>query len=372
MAGLTIGVMTIGPAAGHTATAGSSSVAWVPAPQYGGCLGTNLGVFPLNSDGTPIKWVKSAPNDVVGDYQGPGGLSAQVYYAVDQKTGNVTYGAQLLSGVLQPKAKPVASLVGTVVNCDTMSLSGGGWKATATNEGLTGTNGTTTINLQHVVPVLPTLGQPAPTGAATLFNGTDLSQWGTIDCQGTKDWTVITGPAQWKIVNGAIEVVPNTCSIISRQTFGNATIHAEFRSIGTPTHTGVFPQAQYQTTILQEYGLFSGNATGNYGNSPSPGNPSVGVAVNPDIRAVRPPLEWQTLDITYTAPTFNSAGTLLTKAVETVVLNGVTIFDHLQMSPPGGAAARVFTKAKTGAKLPILLEYHGMPVQFRNIWVLPN
>ncbi|HEY4018832.1 MAG TPA: family 16 glycoside hydrolase, partial [Pseudonocardiaceae bacterium] len=373
VAGLALVITATGPAEGQAATARSHDLDWVPASQHGGCLGTNLGVFPLTSDTTPIMWVKSAPNDVVGDYQDADSqLSAQVYYTSDQTTGNVTYGANLLAGVLQPNATPVASLQGTVINCDTMSLSGGGWTGTASNGVLTATNGTTTINLRHVEPVLPTLGERAPEGAVTLFDGTDFSHWGAIDCNGTKDWTTIAGPVQWTIVNGAMEVVPNTCSIISRETFGSAKYHVEFRTLGTPTHTGVFPQAQYQTTILQDYGLSIGSATGNYGNQPDSKNPKKSTAVNPAIRAARPPLEWQTLDISYTAPKFESDGAPLTEARETVVLNGVQIFDGLVLDPPSGAANRVYPQARTGVNLPIMLEYHGMPVQYRNIWALPS
>jgi hypothetical protein len=51
-----------------------------------------------------------------------------------------------------------------------------------------------------------------------------------------------------------------------------------------------------------------------------------------------------------------------------VMLNGVKIFDNQSLGwPVKGAAAR-FPEAPTG---PLLLEYHGMPVQYRNIWVAP-
>ena len=70
--------------------------------------------------------------------------------------------------------------------------------------------------------------------------------------------------------------------------------------VGTPTHSGIFPEARYQTTILQSYGLYTGNVTGNFGNE-SP-------VLNPAIRADRAPLEWQTLDIIFRAPRFDAKG----------------------------------------------------------------
>jgi hypothetical protein len=345
---------------------------WVAAPDAGGCLGDDAGVFSLKSDSNPIQWVKASPNNVIGDYRGQGPYVAQVFTKVDSTTGASTHGANLLHGFDQlDVTAPVAALAGTVTGCDTMTLTGAGWMASIAGGHLTGSNGTDSIDLTRVVPVIPTLGATPPAGAVVLFDGTDLSQWGAIDCNGTKDWTVVAGPAQWNVVGGAIEIQPGQCSIISRQTFGDATIHAEFRTVGTPSHSGVFPQAQYQTTILQDYGLFTGDITGNYGNSPVPGNPAKGTAIDPPIRAERPPLEWQTLDIEYKAPVFAN-GSETTPAYETVVLNGIEIFDELPMAPPGGSAARILPKASTGVKLPVLLEYHGMPVQFRNIWVVPH
>jgi hypothetical protein len=349
-----------------------ADASWMAAPDAGGCLGDDAGVFSLKSDSNPIQWVKASPNNVIGDYAGQGKYVAQVFYKVDATTGTATYGANLLGGFDELNVTmPLAALQATATACDTMTLTGGGWMASIQGGHLTGSNGTDSIDLQRVVQVIPTLGAQPPAGAVVLFDGTDLSKWGAIDCNGTKDWTVVAGPAQWNIVDGAIEIVPGTCSIISQETFGDATIHAEFRTIGTPTHSGLFPQAQYQTTILQDYGLFTGGVTGNYGNSPVPGNPAKGTAIDPQIHAGRPPLEWQTLDIEYKAPAFAN-GQETAKAVETVILNGVEIFDQLPMAPPGGSAARILPKASTGVKLPILLEYHGMPVQFRNIWVVPH
>jgi hypothetical protein len=350
----------------------AGDASWVSAPDAGGCLGDDAGVFSLKSDSNPIQWVKASPNHVLGDYRGQGKYVAQVYVQTNSTTGSTTYGANLLNGFDQlDVAAPVAALQGTVTGCDTMTLTGAGWTASIQGGHLTGTDGTDSIDLQRVVPVIPTLGAAPPAGAVVLFDGTDMSQWGAIDCNGTKDWTVVAGPALWNVVDGAIEIAPGTCSIISRETFGDATIHAEFRTVGTPTHTGLFPQAQYQTTILQDYGLFTGDITGNYGNAPDPTNPAKGTAIDPPIRAGRPLLEWQTLDIEYKAPVFTNASETA-EASETVVLNGIEIFDELPMAPPGGSAARILTKASTGMKLPILLEYHGMPVQFRNIWVVAH
>jgi len=192
-----------------------------------------------------------------------------------------------------------------------------------------------------------------------LFDGTSFDQWGTI---AGKNWLQTSGPPEWTLVpgsvGGAMEVEPDAASIITQKVFGACTIHVEFRTLGTPTHSGVFPEARYQVTILQTYGLLTGNITGDLGNE--------GPVVNPTIHAERPPLEWQTFDIDFNPSAPLDGGT--TGPAATVRLNGVTIFDAYALKPVTGSAASL-GQAPTG---PVLLEYHGMPLQYRNIWVLPT
>jgi hypothetical protein len=239
-----------------------------------------------------------------------------------------------------------------------MSFAGGGWTATIQNGHFTGQNGGESFDLQHVLRQSPTLGAAPPDGGIVLFDGTNFDAWGTIAGQ---NWLQVGDAAAWELVDGspggAMEVVPGTASIVTKQSFGNCAIHVEFRTLGTPTHSGVFPEARYQTTILQTYGMYSGNVTGNFGNQPLPMN-----VVNPTIHAERAPLEWQTLDIDFRAPQGTTPG------AATVNLNGVKIFDKFPLTTTSGAAGR-FGESPTG---PLLLEYHGMPLQYRNIWVVPT
>jgi hypothetical protein len=189
-----------------------------------------------------------------------------------------------------------------------------------------------------------------------LFDGTDATynaQWASITAG---NWLMPGAAPQWKIVDGALQVVPGTVSIVSKQQFGACQIHVEFRTLGTPTHSGVFPEARYQTTVLQTYGLLTGNITGNFGNE-SP-------VANPTIHADRAPLEWQTFDIDFHPAMTGDAGA---QPLETVQLNGVTVFTNFALGATSGAAPKGF--APMG---PILLEYHGMPLEYRNIWVVPE
>jgi hypothetical protein len=49
-----------------------------------------------------------------------------------------------------------------------------------------------------------------------------------------------------------------------------------------------------------------------------------------------------------------------------VLFNGVKIYDNQELDAPHLAAGRL-GEAPTG---PLMLQEHGMPVQFRNIWLV--
>lgn len=319
-----------------------------------GCIGADAGAEMVTSDGTPLLFSFAAPDPATGDWESDdGSVVAQIY-----SSPTAGWQANVLRAFDQPDASPVAVLEGTPTSCTSMTFSGGGWSATLQGGQLTAQNGSQTTTLKRVVRASPTLCEAPPAGAVVLFDGTSFDQWGAIT---TQNWLQTSGPSQWSLVDGgsggAMQVVPGTASLVTKQSFGACTIHVEFRTLGTPTHSGVFPEARYQTTILQTYGFLTGNMTGDFGNE-SP-------VVNPSIHAERPPLVWQTLDIDFIPPGGPDGGP--TSPTATVRLNGVTIFDSYELAPPTGAASS-YGEAPTG---PILLEYHGMPLQYRNIWVVP-
>lgn len=210
---------------------------------------------------------------------------------------------------------------------------------------------------QPATPESPTLGAPAPAGAVVLFDGGNLDAWAK---KAGKDWLKEDGPAKWKLVDGgAVEVVPASDSLISRRKFGDIRLHAEFRTLGAPTNSGIYFQARYEVDINETFGRTEGNACGNLGNCTPKGTA-------PKARAARAPLQWQTLDIEFTAPRFDASGRKIAKPRATVRLNGVEIYREQELDPPTGAAGRL-GEAALG---PLLLQEHGMPIQFRNIWVV--
>jgi len=204
-------------------------------------------------------------------------------------------------------------------------------------------------------PEPPTLGAKPPAGAIVLFDGRNLDAWAK---KAGKEWLKEDGPAKWKLVEGgAVEVVPASDCLISHQKFGDVHLHAEFRTLGAPTNTGIYLQTRYEVNINETFGRTDGTFSGGLDNC---------TTVKPRVNASRAPLEWQTLDVDFTAPRFDAAGKKTVNARATVFLNGVKLYENQELNPPKGAAGRL-GEAATG---PLMLQEHGMPAQFRNIWVV--
>ena len=86
------------------------------------------------------------------------------------------------------------------------------------------------------------------------------------------------------------------------------------------------------------------------------------------VNASRPPGQWQSYDILFTAPRFDADGEVERPAFVTILHNGVLVQHH---TPIIGAVAfrAVATYQPHGPKGPLLLQDHGDPVRFRNLWI---
>ena len=151
----------------------------------------------------------------------------------------------------------------------------------------------------------------------------------------------------------------------ARNDFTDYQLHVEF---ATPSevkgnsqgrgNSGVFLNGVFEIQVLDSFDNKSyadGQASAMYGQYP------------PMVNASRKPGEWQSYDITFTAPRF--AGDKLEKpAVVTVLHNGVVV--HANQAFLGPTMHRqIGTYAPANAKGFIGLQDHGNPVRFRNIWV---
>ena len=198
-------------------------------------------------------------------------------------------------------------------------------------------------------------GRP-PSDAIVLFDGKDLSKWQHKD----------GSAAKWKVENGYAEVVAKTGYIYTKQAFGDCQLHVEFRE-PTPPHgesqergnSGVFLQGLYEVQVLDSYEnrtYADGQASAIYGQYP------------PLVNAARPPGQWQTYDIIFHGPRFDSDGKLTRPARFTVFHNGVLVQDNVEPTGPTAHGQRP-PYAPQPEKLPLALQDHGNPVRYRNVWI---
>ena len=194
---------------------------------------------------------------------------------------------------------------------------------------------------------------PPPSDAVVLFDGKDLSRW-----RGEK------GEAKWKLSDGAVEV-NGTGSIMTKEEFGDCQLHiewaapAEVKGNGQERgNSGVYFQGRYEIQVLDSHNnktYSNGQAGAFYGHNA------------PLVNASRKPGEWQTYDIVFHAPKKKENGEVEAGSF-TVLHNGVLIQDHIAIKGDATTAARFKGVTPKG---PLVLQDHGNPVRYRNIWIRP-
>lgn len=191
-----------------------------------------------------------------------------------------------------------------------------------------------------------------PSDALVLFGGQDLSHW-----KGANG-----GEARWKVENGVMEV-NGTGNIVTTEEFGDVQVHVEWASPREVKgegqgrgNSGVYLQGRYEIQVLDSYQnktYFNGQAGALYG------------VAAPLVNACRKPGEWQTYDIIFHAPRRSPDGKVEPGSV-TVLHNGVLVLDQVAVSGKSTTAAAFEGVVTQG---PLMLQDHGNPVRFRNVWI---
>jgi hypothetical protein len=198
--------------------------------------------------------------------------------------------------------------------------------------------------------IAPGCDHSAPSDAIVLFDGKDLSQW--------------TDGEKWIVKNGC--AISQVKDISTKRPFGSCQLHVEWAAPEKVTgegqgrgNSGVYLMGNYEIQILDSYQnktYFDGQCGSIYKQWP------------PLVNACRKPGQWQSYDIVFDAPQFDAKGKVVKPGYVTVLHNGVLVQNHAELL---GATAwdRPPSYHAHPAKLPLLLQFHGNPVRFRNIWI---
>ena len=183
-----------------------------------------------------------------------------------------------------------------------------------------------------------------------LFDG---EQW---------DWTARDGAASAWIVHADGSIEASGADAVTRREFGDFQLHLEFlcpvmadTQGQARANSGVYLHGRYEVQVLDSWGQEPAlNGCG-----------AVYSIAMPSENASLPAGQWQTYDIVFRAPRYDQAGTVVELPRVTVAHNDIVIHDDLELpsTTPGGLDLEM------RAAGPILLQFHGDPVRYRNIRV---
>lgn len=272
----------------------------------------------------------------------------------------VTFGSKnMTTRLLNMFASPVAVALVTAITCHSVAQA----QAPAAEP----TDPKATEKWEPVPPIVAPGDSTSapPSDAIVLFDGRNLDQWETA-----KDHS----PARWKVHDGIVTVDKSTGNIQTKQLFRNYQLHLEWSVPEGITgegqargNSGVFVASTgtgdegYEVQILDSYKnktYVNGQAASVYKQAP------------PLVNAMRPPGQWQTYDVIWTAPVFADDGKLKSPGYVTVLHNGVLVQNHTELA--GETVYIGKPKYKPYHEAAIKLQAHGdpsPPISFRNIWV---
>ncbi|MES2775972.1 MAG: DUF1080 domain-containing protein [Bacteroidota bacterium] len=211
------------------------------------------------------------------------------------------------------------------------------------------------------VPKVITPGTPgftgAPSDAIVLYSGKkDSDKWIGKDGSAFK-WA--TGETEFTAVEKAGDIK-------TKQGFGDCQLHIEWRTPAVVKgdgqgrgNSGIFFMGRYELQVLDNYN----NVTYSNGQAGSIYKQRI-----PLVNACRPPGEWQVYDVIFTAPRFGADSMVKSPARITVIHNGVLVQNNIEIWGPTEYIG-IPKYVQHANKEPIVLQDHGNPTSFRNIWI---
>jgi len=208
------------------------------------------------------------------------------------------------------------------------------------------TNDGQKFELKKIVRKSPTLEKKPPEGAVVLFNGTTTAAFkaGRVD----KERGILHTDGK---------------DITTKQKFMNYTIHLEFMLPYRPDargqergNSGFYNVNHYEVQILDSFGLDGKNNECG----------AIYQKHTPKVNMCLPPLQWQTYDIDFTNAVLDPKGKIVSNARTSMWHNGVLIHDNIELTGKTGGASN----EPVGTPGVLLIQGHGNPMQFRNIWLV--
>lgn len=211
-----------------------------------------------------------------------------------------------------------------------------------------------------------TLGAAPPDGAVVLFDGSNFDAWKPFSWQ----WVNPSDDqkeVQWKITGDKAMQIAFEFNgkrrkqfLCTKRKFDNYRLHLEFQlpDDGGKGNSGVFFGPLYELQILDSAKVKEAGM-GDCG--------AIYQIRQPDVNAALSPGKWQSIDLEYTHAEIGRNGFMTVKGAArvTVRLNGKLIHDDVVLSLRRNKYA-AYPEESTS---PIVLQEHGSPVKFRNIWV---
>lgn len=198
----------------------------------------------------------------------------------------------------------------------------------------------------------------APSDATVLFDGDNLDAW---------DGGVRGEDGRWVIRDGVMVPEGAANDIRSNESFGDCQLHVEFRvpegrqlngQMGA--NSGVFLMGLYEVQVNlcgEENSTYPDGMPGAiYGQAPPLADASTGLG------------DWQSYDILFRAPRFDEAGEMVDPGLITVLMNGICVQHGWAFQGPT-QFRKLPQWSAHGERAPLKLQFHGDPVEYRNIWI---
>ncbi|WP_168566045.1 3-keto-disaccharide hydrolase [Crateriforma spongiae] len=203
------------------------------------------------------------------------------------------------------------------------------------------------------------VGKEPPQGSVVLFDGSDTKEW----------------------VNGKVEDGFLKAGTRTKEKFQDFRLYFEFLIPLKPEppvshphrgNSGVFAVGAYEIQIADTFGLDFDKSAWSEMQMLKPVNTWCGSIYGiraPNVNMCLPPLTWQSMEIEFKAARFKDSRKI-SPAVISVIQNGVKIHDQIELPEgTGGGPGGPRQEVPSG---PIVLQNHGNPNLFRNIWIVAH